>query len=103
VIKNYGQAGSGKNKRREKEGRKIGQRKGGREGKASGCINTKCTTIELVESSENVDDHVESELKYYLINCVATLETTITKLTINLREVAQRLIVKHAKASFNAT
>ncbi len=79
------------------------KRKGGKEGKASGCINTKCTTIELVESRENVDDHVESELKYYPINCVATLETTITKLTINLCEVAQRLIAKHAKASFNAT
>jgi hypothetical protein len=46
---------------------------------------------------------VEFELKYYPTNCVATVETKITKLIINLREVAQRLIAKHARASFNAT
>ncbi len=96
MIKNYGQGGSGK-KQKKRKGR------GGKEGKASGCINIKCATIELVESRENVDDHVKSELKYYSMNCVAILETTITKLTINLWEVAQRLIAKHARASFNAT
>jgi hypothetical protein len=37
------------------------------------------------------------------MNCVATFETKITKLTTNLHEVAQRLIAKHARASFNAT
>jgi hypothetical protein len=37
------------------------------------------------------------------MNCVATLEIKITKLTINLREVTQRLITKRARASFNAT
>jgi hypothetical protein len=75
---------------------------GGKEGKASG-YNIKCATIELVESRENVDDHVESKLKCYPMNCVATLETKIKKLTINLGEVIQRLIAKHARLSFNAT
>ncbi len=36
-----------------------------KDGKTSGCNNTKCATIEIVESKENVDDHVEFELKYY--------------------------------------
>jgi len=81
-----GQGGSGKNKRREKR----------KEGKASGCNNTKCATIELVESKKNVDDHIEFELQYYPNELCSTLETKITKLTINLHEVAQRLIAKHA-------
>lgn len=89
--------------RRQWKKQKKRKGRGRKEGQASGCNNTKCATIELVESKENVDDDVEFELKYYPTNCVATVETKITKLIINLREVAQRLIAKHARASFNAT
>ncbi len=88
--------------RRQWEKQKKKKGRGGKEGKTSGC-NTKCVTTELVESRENVDDNVEFELKCYPLNCVATLETKTTKLTINLCEVTQRLTAKHARVSFNAT